>query len=75
MKLERIFFNELGARYERKRRSMMTPNISSRTKRMLKLTFAEMEKNMKSEFDGLSWNFSLGLVNLEIPIGHLNGDV
>lgn len=53
----------------------MTPNISSRTKRMLKLTFAEMEKNMKSEFDGLSWNLSLGLVNLEMPVGHLSGDV
>ena len=53
----------------------MTPNISSRTKRMLTLTFAEMEKSMKSECDGLCWNLTLGLVNLEIPIGHLNGEV
>lgn len=42
---------------------------------MLKLTFSEMEKNMKSECDGLCWNLSLGLVSLEIPIGHLNGEV
>ena len=70
-----MFFNGLGARYERKRRSVMTPHISSRTKRMLKLMFAEVEKNMKSKFDGLSWTLSLELVNLQIPIGHLSGDV
>lgn len=70
-----MFFNGLGARYERKRRSMMTPNISSRAKRMLKLTFAEVEKDMKSKLDGLSWTLSLGPVNLEIPIGQLSGDV
>lgn len=70
-----MFFNGLGARYERKRRSMMTPHISSRTKRMLKLTFAEVEKNMKSKFDELSWTLGLGPLNLEIPIGQLSGDV
>lgn len=48
MKLYPIcFFDVLDSRYERgKKGSKMTPNILFRTNRIMKLTFAEMEKNV-----------------------------
>lgn len=42
-----MFFDGLGARYERKEESTMTSKILSRTNGMMKLTFAEMGKNVE----------------------------